>query len=92
MNYRPENQSCCWSAFWVYVVNHPVIRDMGYTAADCYLYEKKAMAAFDRGESVEMVAWEMKVMIDVCGTVDRPSYAMRREKSPLDLARRVVRM
>lgn len=88
----PANQSNSWQVFWQHVVSHPVIRDMEYTSADCEQFKRQAMASFDRGESVELVAWEMKVLIDVRGTVERPTYYMKPEKSPLALARRVVRM
>lgn len=88
----PANQTNSWSAFWQHVVNAPCLREMGYTPADCERFRGQAMRCFDRGEPVWMVALELKVLIDNHGTLDRPSYASRKEKSPLQLAVRVVRM
>jgi hypothetical protein len=84
----PENQAVCWSIFWQSVTSDRAILDMGYSVADCDRFKDVAMKRFDAGEPIWSVALEVKMMIDVLGTTDNP---YRKEKTPLELARRVVR-
>jgi hypothetical protein len=83
----PANQTNSWNVFWQHVANDPLLKD--YAAVDYERFKATAQKRFDAGEPVWMVAAEMKMLVDVLGTADN---AYRKEKTLLQLARRVVRM
>jgi hypothetical protein len=94
MNFHvPANQSVCWSVYWQGVVGDAALAGLGYSSEECHAHKAAAIVSFDRGEPVWMAALAVKAALDDHGTPDRPVYRLPQvEKTPLQLARRVVRM
>lgn len=76
----PANQTVSWSIYWP-----SVIREADVTVEDAARYSDKIMKGFDVGEPIWMAALTLKQYVEL-------NAGYKREKSPIELARRVVRM
>lgn len=76
----PANQSVSWAIYWP-----SVIRDADVTVDEAQRFQRQMMRAFDHGESIRMAALELAMLVDL-------NRNYRPEKTPLQLAKRVVRM
>jgi hypothetical protein len=75
----PENQSVCWAVYWP-----SVIREADVTVEEAQAWMTKIMAGFDMGEPIWMAAATLKQYVEL-------NRGYRKEKTPLQLAKRVVR-
>lgn len=76
----PENQTVSWSVYWPSVVHEADV-----AVEDACRFMKQMLRAFDHGEPIWSAALELAMLVDA-------NRYYRKEKSPLQLARRVVRM
>lgn len=75
----PENQTVSFAVYWP-----SVIREADVTVEEADRFKDKMIRAFDHGEPIWMAALELAMMVDL-------NRNYRPEKTPLHLARRVVR-
>jgi hypothetical protein len=76
----PENQTVCWAIYKPSVIN-----EAGVTAEEAEKFSRQMMRAFDFGEPIWSAALEIKMLVEL-------NRDYRPEKTPLQLAKRVVRM
>lgn len=75
----PENQSVSWAVYWP-----SVIREADVTVEEAQPWMDKIMSGFDMGEPIWMAAKTLQAYVELNRTY-------RKEKTPLQLAKRVVR-
>jgi hypothetical protein len=80
MHHVPENQTVSWSVYWP-----SCIREAGVTVEDAARFQPQMLRAFNFGEPVWSAALELAMLVETNATY-------RPEKSPLALAKRVVRL
>ena len=76
----PVNQSVSWSIFWPSVVNEAEV-----TIDEAERFKMQIMKGFDMGEPIWMAALTLKQYVEL-------NRDYKPEKTPLELAKRVVRM
>jgi hypothetical protein len=76
----PENQTVCWTVY-----KQAVAQESGLTGEFLAKEHARIARAFEYGEPVWSIVLELKL-------VDELSGMMKPEKTPLQLARRVVRL
>ena len=76
----PANQSVCFAVY-----KPSVIREAGVAAEQAERFSKQIMRAFDFGEPIWSAALEVKMLVEL-------NDGYKKERTPLDLAVRVVRL
>ena len=76
----PANQSVSFAIYWP-----SVIREAGVSVEDARAHQSAIVKGFDVGEPIWMAALTLKTLVEC-------NRGYRKEKTPLALARRVVRM
>lgn len=76
----PENQAVSWCIYWP-----SIIREAGVTNDEADPHSAWMMRCYDRGEPIWVAALELKTLVDC-------NRGYRKEKTPLQLARRVVKV
>lgn len=76
----PANQTVSWSIYWP-----SVVREAEVTADEAQRFSTHIMKGFDAGEPIWMAALTLKQYVEL-----NSNY--KPEKTPLQLAKRVVRM
>ena len=76
----PANQTVSWAIYWP-----SVIREADVTVEEAQTYQRQMMRAFDYGEPIWSAALELAMLVDL-------NRNYRKEKTPLALARRVVKL
>lgn len=81
MNFHvPTNQTVSFAIYWP-----SVIREANVTVEDAERFKSQMIRAFDHGEPIWSAALELAFLVEA-------NRSYRKEKTPLALARRVVRM
>ena len=76
----PANQSVCFAVY-----KPSVIREAGVAVDQAERFSKQIMRAFDHGEPVWSAAMEVKMLVEL-------NDGYKKEKTPIQLAKRVVRL
>ena len=75
----PANQATSWAVYWPAIVNEASV-----SVDEAESFKDKAMKGFDAGEPIWMGALTLKHLVEA-------NRDYRPEKTPLQLAKRVVR-
>jgi hypothetical protein len=76
----PANQTVSWAVYWP-----SVVREADVSIDDAAAYTRQMMRAFDHGEPIWSAALELAMLVDL-------NRDYRPEKTPLQLAKKVVRL
>lgn len=75
----PENQAVSWAIYWP-----SIVREADVSVDEAEAYKEKIMRGYDAGEPIWMAALTLKQYVEA-------NRGYRKEKTPMQLARRVVR-
>lgn len=75
----PKNQTVSWAIYWP-----SIVREADVSVEEAETYKDKMMRGYDAGEPIWMAALTLRQYVDA-------NRGYRKEKTPLQLARRVVR-